>query len=153
MGTTSCAYDWIGPTAGSTSGGISSSYVANVADFLKRAKANDLYTILDFTGVPYAGGYNVPTGDATHFGTNVLDTTQNGLLLTSEGVDVKKRFLTDFITSFGSSGAPLDDIFAFEIENEVAYDTSKLPLSLSSGMIATATVKRMISPVRQVDNK
>ena len=126
------------PEAGDPEGGVWDLYTENVADFLRRAKAHGIYVIPVTIGVPFLGGYQIPISDRDHFGRHVNSIQDNSLILSPEGVKAKKRYLRDLIAGLRAVGAPLDSVLAFDIGNELHYDLSKVPFSLSSGSVTTA---------------
>ncbi len=122
-----------GTQVGDPSGGLSDAYMANVADFLMRAKAHHIYVILITDLTPAYGGYN-----------DILwkdwfpDITGNNLrYLTNNGLLAKINFELDFVRSLIEHHAPLDAIFAYDMSNEAGFDTFDVPFSLSSGLVTT----------------
>lgn len=128
----------IGATSG---GGLDTVYLANVADFMTRAKANGIYVIFTTIGVPNLGGYQSKIEDSKSFGAQVNAIQDNSIILSPEGVAAKQQYMSDLIAGLRAAGAPMDDILAIDVENEIHYDTSKQPFSLSSGSVTTANGK------------
>ena len=117
--------------------GLSDAYVANVADFLQRAKAYDIFVILTTDAEP-----------ATRHYISVLDTTwsedfggTNSYFLSGGGILVGRAFWQDLIEELLNQDAPLDMIFAYALRNELFFETNAPPLSLTSGMVSTANGK------------
>src|SRR5262249_6625082 len=92
------------------SGGLSTPYVANVADFLRLAAANEMLVIVTEDFAPFNSTYIVD--NTSTFQGN------NNQYLTTPGVEGKKRFWQDFIMALTSNQAPLSAIFAYELTNE-----------------------------------
>ncbi len=119
---------------GDPSGGVSSEYVANLTDFLKRARANGIYVLLEPGDLPAAGGY-----------IKILDSTwsedfsgNSAPYLRAGGVRANVQQWRDLIAELVRQGAPLDAILAYELRNEVFFEADFPPLSLESGVVQTA---------------
>ncbi len=119
-------------------GGLSKAYIANVTDFLQKAKAHGIYTILTTDGEPGSKYY-----------IDLLDTTwseqfggTNSSLLRGGGILVAQEFWTDLVKALAEQAAPLDAIFAYELRNELFFETNAPPFTLSSGMVSTANGKQ-----------
>ena len=128
-----CANDCIGDPAG----GISQAYVANVVDFLRKAQANEIYVILTTDGEPGTPYYN-----------ELLDTTwsedfggANTNFLRGGGVLVGRRYWQDLIKALLDQEAPLEVILAYQLRNELFFETNAAPLNHTSGMVDTAIGK------------
>ncbi len=128
-----CKSDCIGDAAG----GISKAYVANLVDFLNKAKAHGIYLLLTTDGEP-----------GTKYYIDLLDTTwsvdfegNNKSFLTGGGVLVARRFWQDLIKALQDQFAPMDAIFAYELRNELFFEANLAPLNRTSGTIATANGK------------
>lgn len=120
---------------GSASGGLSASYLDNVADFLARAKAHGLYVIVTMDRLPELGGYRVrTTRDAPIVGLNAE-------YLTTEGVEKSRRFWQDFVRELVARNAAFDAILAYELVNEMYFEGEKPPFSLTGGVVTTANGK------------
>ena len=114
---------------GTLSGGLSRPYMANVYDFLLKAKAHGIYTLFALPWLPTAGGYN-PDHPPDWFGFNII-------YLTSGGISAKQRYLRDFIEALQALNAPLDAVFAYSLDNEAFFDSNLPPLSYGSGQVTT----------------
>jgi hypothetical protein len=130
-----CCNDTIGNPNGA---GLSSAYIANVADFLKRAANHRVYVIFTWEGLPAQGGYD--TGPCTDFDdpdspitppTNLVD-------LCPGGVAAEAHFFHDLVQALVDQGARLDAIFSYELRNEYYYESQSIPLSRTSGMVTPA---------------
>ena len=119
---------------GNPAGGLSPAYVANLADFLQRAKAHGLYVMLTTDAEPGVGGY-----------VELLDTTwspdfegYNTPYLRGGGILSAAQFWQDLIMALQRQGAPMEAIFAYELRNELFFEANLKPLSLTSGTVSTA---------------
>jgi hypothetical protein len=59
------------PEAGDLEHGVWDLYMANIADFMRRAKAHGIYVMPTTIGVPFLGGYQLRIADSEHFGSHV----------------------------------------------------------------------------------
>jgi hypothetical protein len=119
-------------TLGNPAGGLSSAYLANVVDFLGRAKNHGTLVIIDINWLPLFGGYSEQYATCTNF------VDFNTLNLCPGGVQASTSFFHDLVQDLVAQNAPLDAIFAYEIRNEYYYNSDLPPLSWTSGMITTA---------------
>ena len=122
-----------GSNVGSARGGLSDLYLDNVLDFLERARAHQIVVLVVLDLTPAAGGYDeMWRSCCTYFDDNNLR------YLTSGGHQSKRRYIRDFVRALIGHGAPLESIFAFDLNNEMFYDAEIPPLSLVSGRVHTA---------------
>jgi len=121
--------------AGDPAGGISRAYAANVADCLRRAKAAGLLAILTTDYVPATEGYaaSLGAGAGPDFAGNNIN------YLTTAGVRVNAEFWRDLIIALRAESAPLDDVLTYEVRNELRFDAASAPLTLTTGLVRTAT--------------
>ena len=119
---------------GDPAGGLSAEYIANLTDFLKIAKANGIYILLEPGDLPATGGY-----------IELLDSTWSGdfaggsaSYLRTGGLRANIQHWRDLIGELVRQGAPLDAIFAYELRNEVFFESNFPPFSLTSGVVQTA---------------
>jgi Cellulase (glycosyl hydrolase family 5) len=119
-------------TIGNPAGGLSSAYLANLADFLKRAKQHGIWVIVEADWVPAFGGYSNNYAGCTNF------SNFNTLNLCAGGVQAVTIFFHDIVQGLTNASAPLDAIFAYELRNEYYYDSNSPPLSWTSGTVTTA---------------
>lgn len=122
---------------GDRSGGVSKTYVANLADFLVKAKQNEIFVILEPGDIPVAGGY-----------IDILDTTwsldfagNSATFLRTGGLNASIQRWQDLINELLLQGAPLDVILAYDLYNEVFFESNYPPFSLSTGTVSTAVGK------------
>jgi hypothetical protein len=117
---------------GDPAGGLSSAYVANVADFLERARSHGIFVILTTDWPPSLGGYtDAYAGCASFASYNLVD-------LCAGGVAANVAFFRDVAQALVDHGAPLDAVLAYELRNEYYYDSDQPPLSWTAGEVRTA---------------
>ena len=119
-------------TIGNPAGGLSSAYLANLVDFLQRAKNHGIYVILTIDWVPQVGGYVDDFSGCNDFN------DYNTLNLCAGGVRANTSFFHDLLQDLIGQQAPLDAIFAYELSNEYYYNGDLPPLSWTSGTVTTA---------------
>jgi hypothetical protein len=109
---------------------ISRAYVANLADFLGRAR--DLGIQVVITAEHIAGGYGtLLTVDGSFGGFNLY-------FLSPSAVTAQRAFWRDLARALVEARAPLDALLAYELFNEVFFETDLAPVARSSGTIETA---------------
>lgn len=111
---------------------LSSAYIANMADFLEKAKANQIYVFLTTDGFP--DGYweiQDSTWSADFPG-------MHATYLRAGGIRAESQFWSDLINGLRAQNAPLDAIFAYGLRNELFFDTTSPPLNMTSGIVETA---------------
>jgi hypothetical protein len=119
-------------TIGDPAGGFSSAYLANLVDFLQRARAHGTYVMITTQWLPAFGGYAANCPQFPQF------SDANLRNLCSGGVAANVKFWQDFVQALIQQSAPLDAVFAYEFTNEHYYNSSAAPLSWTSGTITTA---------------
>jgi len=119
---------------GDVDGGLSDGYIANVVDFLQRAKAHQIYVLIATDGLPAVGGY-----------IEILDSDWTGIIqgnnashLRGGGVRAERAFWRDFLRALIALEAPLDVIFGYELRNEQFFSINEPPLNQNSGVARTA---------------
>jgi hypothetical protein len=117
---------------GNPAGGLSSAYVANLIDFLRRARSHGVYTILTTDWPPSLGGYTDRYAGCSGFA------SYNLVSLCAGGVAANVAFFRDVARALVDQGAPLDAILAYELRNEYYYESDQPPLSWTSGLVTTA---------------
>jgi hypothetical protein len=128
-----CCHD---NTLGNPAGGLSSAYLANVVDFLERAKNHNIYAILTIDWVPLFGGYTDQFAGCDQF------RDYNTMNLCAGGVKANTSFFHDLVQDLIAQHAPLDAIVAYELRNEYYYYSNLPPLSLTSGTVTAADGQR-----------
>jgi hypothetical protein len=113
--------------------GLSRPYLGNLSDFLYRAKTNGLYVLLAAESLPYGSLYEAEAnaGKGPNFG------AENANYLTTQGADAYRHFWSALILALNSVGAPLDDIWGYEVVAEQFYRDSAAPLTLGAGLVTT----------------
>jgi hypothetical protein len=117
---------------GTPTDGLSSPYMANVADFLKLAAQNQVYVIITHDWLP-GGKY----GDVLNAECCTLFNVSNLLHLAKSGTKAYQVFYEDLIKGLHALNAPTDAIFSYELNNELYFDNDQPPLSLTSGKVTT----------------
>ncbi|MBE0685959.1 MAG: cellulase family glycosylhydrolase [Anaerolineaceae bacterium] len=122
---------------GDPDGGLSEAYIANVVDFLRKAEANEIFVILTTDSEP-----------GTDYYFDLLDTTWssdfggvNSSYLRGGGVLVGRMFWQELIDELVAQEAPLNIIFAYELRNELFFETNAGPFTLTSGTVETSNGK------------
>jgi hypothetical protein len=112
---------------------LSRAYMANVADFMRRAKAHGIYVLLALEALPYGSIYEAEAnaGRGPNFG------AENAIYLTTAGADAYRHFWTAFLTDMNLLGAPLDYVLGYEIAAEQFYRSDAAPLNLGAGLVTT----------------
>jgi F5/8 type C domain/Cellulase (glycosyl hydrolase family 5) len=114
--------------------GISSRYVAEVADFLRLARANGLYVIVTIDGLPTQTRYEATLNAEPR----TLVEGANLDFLTAGGVQASASFWADFAAELIRQRAATDVVLAYELRNEVHFDGWAKPFTLTSGLVPTA---------------
>lgn len=118
-------------TIGNPNGtGLDMEYLANIADFLHKAKSHNIFVILRPAWLPTQGGYWPP--DLVLPRVNM-----NWHYLSPEVLAQKQRYLKDIIIGLRELGAPLEIIIIYKPTGEYAYNEGKDPLNLTSGIVTT----------------
>ena len=103
--------------------GVSDAFLANLCDFLERARAHGVHVLLVPDWMPDAPRYSAlkSKGDAAPQGTGQP-------WLDSSWLEAKSLYLTDLATAIRKEGL-LSTVFAWEFENEVAIHLDQIPFS------------------------
>ncbi len=120
---------------GDPAGGISSAYVANVVDFLNRAKTHGIFVMTTFDDIPKVGGYQEMIGPSC---ASTFDGCYNLEYITQGGIDANKKFWADFMSMLLAQAAPMEEIFAFELCNEFHFKVDLPPFSQTTGTVTAA---------------
>ena len=120
-----------GQQVGNRSGGLNLDYMQRVVDFLARAKTHHVYVILIVQATPTRGGYNTAMQKLQ---SSVIDDV-NIRYLTAEGLQAKTKYMLDFIQTLINLRAPLDAILGYDLNNDVYFDSSAPPFTLTSGTV------------------
>lgn len=122
-----------GNNAGDPNGDLSQPYLDNTLDFLMKADAAEMYVLMVMDLTPAQGPYGQMWGYCC-----TLFDGENLRYLTPGGNTAESRFNSDFIHALFENDAPIEMIFAYDLNNEVHFSFDKPPLSLSSGQVKTA---------------
>jgi hypothetical protein len=114
--------------------GISSSYVAEVADFLRLARANGLQVIVTIDGLPTQTRYEATLNAEPR----TLVEGANLDFLTAGGVRAYARFWADFAVELIRQKAATDVLLAYELRNEAYFDGWAKPFTVTGGLVPTA---------------
>jgi hypothetical protein len=113
--------------------GISVRYAADVADFLRLAKANGLYVIVTVDGLPTETRYETILNSEPR----TLVEGANLDFLTTGGVRANASFWADFAAELIRQRAPTDVLLAYELRNEAHFDGRAKPFTLAGGLVPT----------------
>jgi hypothetical protein len=113
---------------------LRTAYVANVVDFLRRAKNHGIFVLLTSEWLPPNTTYADDLASARNDWFNGI----NLLMLSPEGVAAQRHFWTDFVKELRRQNAPIDTIFAYELWNEAFVASDQPPFSLTGGRVTTA---------------
>jgi len=111
---------------------FSSAYMRNVIDFLRRAKAHAIFVMFTRDGPPtaYDRAYPPASGDVQN----------TGGFNSGYAVQYLKAWTTswaDFARTLRAMGAPMDQVFAYELVNEFYFESDKAPFSKTDGTFTT----------------
>jgi hypothetical protein len=123
-----------GCSANMRTGEISSAYVANVADFLRRARSHGIFVMLTAEWLPGGAAYDaIGAGIRRDWFDDV-----NIVFLSPQGVQMSVLFWQELIRELIRQRAPLDAVFAYSLWNEAVVWSARPPFTLSSGRVTTA---------------
>ena len=112
---------------------LSRPYLANLVNFLTRAKTHEIYVLIAAEALPYGSLYetNASNGHGPDFG------GENIQYLTANGAEWNGRFWVALIQAMNELGAPLDAVWGYELVAEQFYRDTSPPLNLGSGVVST----------------
>ncbi len=110
-------------------------YLANIAAFLELAKARDLVVMLASNDVPDPD-YSDRLPCCEPFGGY-----RNSLWLTPEGHDIAVEYWTDVVSGLLAADAPLEQVFAYQVQQEQFVFGDVAPFTMASGTVTTADGK------------
>jgi hypothetical protein len=116
---------------------LSDDYLKNFVDFLKKAKENKLFVIptIDWIPIPPPGTPPGPMWCSDYQCGNVQ-------YLTADGIRANQVFFTRLVTGLVTLKAATDMILAYELRNELIFESDLPPLSLTTGNITPANGKQ-----------
>jgi len=116
------------------SGRLNPAYFANLADFLERAKAHDLFVMVASNTLPDDGYWINATAALQD------EYFQSGAneFLNPRAVPLYVDYWGSVVSAMIEAGAPLDAIWAYELRQEHNFDWNYAPFNLNEGMITTA---------------
>jgi hypothetical protein len=117
----------------SRTGSLRSAYIANVVDFLRRAKKHGVFVVLTNDGLPPNTRY---VSDLASVRREWFDDL-NALMLSPQGIVAQRHLWTDLVKALRQN-APMDAIFAYELWNEANVLSDKAPFSLTTGRVTAA---------------
>ena len=129
-----------GSIAATGQDGLSTAYVANVADFLDRAREHRIAVMLCTESFPLAAPYSDGLRKQA-----MLDPT-NAQYLATGPIEAKARFLRDLIAQLhAASPTCLAAIFSYDLQNEFCFHCRE-PFTLTSGELTAANGKTYTLP-------
>lgn len=120
---------FVGALESSDSAGLSPAFVANAADFLRRAARRGVYVLPVVDWIPHTASYDAIAARAPA-GVGGMQ----ALYLSPAHLEAKARYLGDFIAAIRQRGpALLDGVFAWELENEACWQMDAPPVGPGAG--------------------
>ena len=115
-------------------GSLRTAYIANLVDFLGRAKSHGVFVLLTNDWLPPNTTYISDLNGVRH---EWFDDV-NQLFLSPQGIVAQRHLWTDLVKALLRQGAPMDAIFAYELWNEANVLSDKAPFSLTAGSVTAA---------------
>jgi hypothetical protein len=122
---------------GNSAGGLSPGYLANLTNFLQHASTHHIFAILTTDWPPDVAPYRDLVGQQCC----TLFNDINVQFLTEGGAAGNSLFFKDLVQGLTALGARLDAILAYELRNELYFNSDQPPLALTSGTVTTANGK------------
>jgi len=116
---------------------LSPEFLANLVDFLRRARAHRIHVVPSLIHLPQCKRYRdlIGTPPADVAGTNLPYLHQGH-------IDAKARYAADFVAAIKSHDPSLlTTVFAYELDNETHLAATSPPFSLTSGTVTPANGK------------
>jgi hypothetical protein len=123
-------------TLGTETGGLSPSYMDNVADLLSIAKQDQIYVLFTLDWIP-GGKY----GEILNQDCCSTFALMNANFLPPAGLKANQVFYHDFIQELIKRNAAVEMIFSYELRNEMFFDGDQPPISMTTGVVTTANGK------------
>jgi hypothetical protein len=118
----------------STADDLSGAYVANVVDFLRKARARGIQVILVTEGVPPGTSYSAQVAS----GATAELAGENAHYLTAAGVSADAAFRAALAGRLTAEPALRETILSYELRREAYFRSDQAPLTLGSGTITPA---------------
>jgi hypothetical protein len=115
-------------------GSLRTAYIANLVDFLRRAKNHGVFVLLTNDWLPPNTTYVSDLADVRR---EWFDDV-NVLFLSPQGIVAQRHLWTDLVKALLRQNAPTDAIFAYELWNEANVLSDKAPFSLTAGRVTAA---------------
>jgi hypothetical protein len=117
-----------------STGQLNPEYLANVADFTRRAKLRKVAVLITSDGwLPWGYVGQRPAQD-------IPFEMINAVYFSQIGVQGSARFWRDFVTGLRNAGAAVDNVLAYSISNEAFADTAYGPFT-QGGVVTAANGK------------
>lgn len=114
-------------------GGLSTSYVDHMADFLSHAKSHGVVVLMTSNDLPDAAQYGNAAPCCAPFGGY-----RNSIYLSPQGHALAERYWRDIVGGLIERRAATDTVLAWQLVNEQFTLLDVPPLSMRSGAVATA---------------
>jgi Cellulase (glycosyl hydrolase family 5) len=126
-------------------GELSTAYLSNVVDFLRRAAAANVEVMLTIDYPPDRGRY----GELLRAEPGSRTDGVNRFYLTGGGVRASAAFWSDLVSALARRDAPLRDVLGYELLNEVTFASNRVRSAvLADGLVYWLdTVRRAIRAV------
>ena len=116
--------------------GLNSSYVDVIAEVMRVARMTGMMLLLTSNDLPDGGGYGAI---ADRDNSSVFGGYRNSFYLTSSGTEAVVAYWGDLMEALGERNAAFDAVLGWSVLNEQWMFTDQPPLSLTSGIVTTAT--------------
>jgi hypothetical protein len=113
---------------------LSAAYLANVTDFLAKARARGLQVILVAEGVPVGTSY----ADQVASGATAEFAGENLHYFTAGGITANVSFWAALVQRLTAQPALRETILSYELRREAYFRADQAPLTLSSGTVTPA---------------
>lgn len=116
--------------------GVDPAYMANLVDFLHRARTHNIYVIISTEWIPanyYSIVHSYPlTPNCEGGGVNTI-------FMSRGHIEAYKVYLTDVVVAIKNADVSLlNTVFAYELWNEGRFEANVVPFSLTSGYVTPA---------------
>jgi hypothetical protein len=122
---------------------LSAAYVANLADFLRRAAAAAVEVMITIDYPPDRGRYGaLLQSEPLQSDVGSRAAGVNRFYLTGGGVRASAAFWSDLVSALALRRAPLRIVIGYELLNEASFASDQEPLSLRTGTFTTPAGRR-----------